>query len=145
MVVTDHSPSPPASKHLETGDFLRAWGGVASLQLGLAATWTGASARGFTVSDLAQWMSAAPARLAGLAHRKGSIEVGRDADLAFFDPDAEWVVDPRTLCHRHPVTPYAGMRMRGLVRKTMLRGEFVFADGTLRSTATGRLLIREGI
>ncbi len=44
LVATDHSPAPPALKHLDDGDFLSAWGGVASLQLGLSIVWTGAAA-----------------------------------------------------------------------------------------------------
>src|SRR5262249_23746200 len=63
QVVTDHSPSTPALKCADSGDFMRAWGGIASLQLGLAATWTEARARGFAVNDIVDWMCAAPARL----------------------------------------------------------------------------------
>jgi allantoinase len=123
LVVTDHSPAPPALK--TPGDFLRAWGGIASLELALAAVWSGAAARGFGLTDLAHWMSAAPAALAGLSDRKGAIAVGRDADLVAWDPDAEFVVDPCTLQQRHKETPYSGLRLRGIVRKTFLRGRIV--------------------
>src|SRR5204863_3321619 len=70
LVATDHSPSPPA---LKCGDFLNAWGGIASLELSLAATWTTAQRLGFSPVDLAAWMSGAPARLAGLAASTGPI------------------------------------------------------------------------
>src|SRR5687768_3618135 len=63
LVATDHSPSPP---ELKQGGFREAWGGIASLQLALPAVWTGARERGFSLRDLALWMSANPARLAGL-------------------------------------------------------------------------------
>jgi allantoinase len=132
-VVSDHSPCPPA---LKAGGFDTAWGGITSVQLGFSAVWTSAAARGFTLSDVARWMSTAPARLAGLS-RKGAIAVGRDADLAVVDPDATWTVDPEQLRHRHPITPYAGMTLRGVVRETWLRGARV--DG---ATPRGRLLIR---
>ena len=124
LVATDHSPSPPALK--TPGDFIRAWGGISSLELSLAAMWTGAAARGFTVQDLARWMSAAPAALAGLSDRKGAIAPGRDADLVAWDPDAEFVVDPCIMQQRHKTTPYAGRRLRGTVRKTFLRGQCVW-------------------
>jgi allantoinase len=141
MVASDHSPSPPALKLLDTGDFLRAWGGIASLQVTLAATWTGASSRGCSLSQLAQWMCRGPARLAGLA-RKGVLDVGADADLAIWDPDVEVTVDARTLYHRHPLTPYDGRRLRGRIERTYLRGHVVATRAEPSSTPHGRLLIR---
>ena len=133
VIVSDHSPCPP---QLKTADFATAWGGVAGLQVGLAAVWTQAKSRGFGLGDVARWMSAGPAALAGLT-TKGAIEVGRDADLVAFDPDAEVVVHGSRLHHRHALTAYAGRAMTGDVRATWLRGELV--DGR---AARGRLLER---
>lgn len=116
MVVSDHSPSPPEMKE---GDFSTAWGGIASLQIRLPVTWTGAAQRGFGVEVLADWLALAPARLAGLDDRKGSIEVGKDADLVVFDPEGETVVRGADLLHRHPITPYEGMRLKGTVVDTI--------------------------
>ena len=140
LVATDHSPAPPALKLLEEGDFLRAWGGIASLQLGLAAVWTGASARRLPFDLLARWMAGAPAALAGLAGSKGSIAEGRDADLVLWDPDVDQIVDPAALYHRHPITPYAGMRLRGQVRTTILRGQIVYEDGAFVAPS-GRVIL----
>src|SRR5207244_3015376 len=89
MVVTDHSPCTPALKGRERGDFAEAWGGIASLQLGLPAVWSEARRRGHTPADIANWMSLRPAALAGLGHRKGRIAPGYDADLVIWDPEAE--------------------------------------------------------
>lgn len=122
IVVSDHSPSTPELKRLDTGDFGEAWGGVSGLQLGLSAVWTEAARRGHSLADVARWMASGPASLAGLA-AKGTVDVGKDADLVAFDPDRWFTVDPAQLRHRHPVTPYAGRRVRGIVLGTWLRGE----------------------
>ncbi|MBA3560146.1 MAG: allantoinase AllB, partial [Gemmatimonadaceae bacterium] len=109
MIASDHSPCPPAMKQLDSGDFARAWGGIASLQLGLSVMWTAARERGFPVERIAEWMSHAPARVAGLSRHAGTIQLGQEANLVIWNPDAEFRVNPATLHHRHSVTPYAAM------------------------------------
>jgi allantoinase len=143
MVASDHSPSPPALKHLTSGNFLKAWGGIPSLQVSLAATWTGAVARGHSLIELADWMCRGPARLAGLA-RKGAIEVGGDADLVVWDPEAEFLVDAASLFHRHPGTPYEGRRLRGIVERTYLGGARIYERGRPMPPPAGRLVARAG-
>lgn len=131
MVVSDHSPAPANLKEIETGDFARAWGGIGSLQLRLQAVWTGAADRGIPMSELVRWLALEPARLAGLDQSKGSIDVGKDADLVIFDPDAMSVVVGAKLEHRHAITPYDGMQLRGQVVTTILRGETIYEDGQI--------------
>ena len=143
QVVTDHSPSPAALKCVDSGDFSRAWGGIASLELGLSATWTEARARGFGVESIAQWMCAAPARLAGLSASKGAIAPGRDADFVVWDPEGERVIDAARLEQRHKLTPYAGRSLRGVVHATYVRGTKVYAAADPSSSPRmGRLLRR---
>jgi allantoinase len=145
LVASDHSPSPPAMKC--RGDFQRAWGGIASLELALSATWTSlvestpcAPTAACKPADLSEWMSSAPSRLAGLHTFKGSIAEGFDADLVVWSPDAERVIDPLLLQQRHKLTPYAGGRLRGVVRTTFLRGRRVWDEGGLVHSGSGRLL-----
>jgi allantoinase len=140
LIASDHSPAPPAAKHLEDGDFVKAWGGIASLQIGLSAIWTALGSRGIAMNRLADWMATAPARLARIDAAKGSIAPGKDADLVLWDPDAAWRVDPSLLHHRHPVTPYAGMALRGRVRTTILRGEVVFDEDRVLPQPAGRMI-----
>jgi allantoinase len=142
MVVSDHSPAPADIKHLEDGDFGRAWGGIGSLQLRLPATWTGASQRGISLTQMNRWLASEPARLAGLDRHKGQIAVGMDADLVVWDPDGVTEVEGARLEHRHPTTPYEGMRLRGSVVTTILAGTTVF-DGEGVTGGNGRMLRRD--
>jgi allantoinase len=141
MVVSDHSPAPAGVKGVELGDFGRAWGGIGSLQLRLQATWTGASERGVGISQMSHWLAGEPARLAGLDDRKGTLAPGMDADIVVWDPDGVTEVRGGDLEHRHPITPYEGMRLRGKVEATILGGETVFERGVV-SGRRGRMLRR---
>ncbi len=139
LVVSDHSPCVPELKNLEGGDFMSAWGGIASLQLSLAAVWTEARRRGFGVADVARWMSERPAALAGLA-AKGALAPGRDADVVVWNPEAETDVDPAALRHRHKQTPYAGRKLAGAVEAVYLRGRQVFDREGFGPRPEGELL-----
>ncbi|MER6001752.1 allantoinase AllB [Nonomuraea angiospora] len=117
-VVSDHSPSPA---DLKVPDFAAAWGGIASLQLGLPAVWTEATRRGHGLGDVVRWMSGNPAAMADIPG-KGGIKPGNDADLVAFDPAADNPVDAARLHHKNPVTPYHGQVLKGAVLTTWLRG-----------------------
>ncbi|SEL32807.1 allantoinase AllB [Nonomuraea pusilla] len=136
-VVSDHSPCTPELKRFDSGDFGLAWGGIASLQLGLPAVWTEARRRGHTLADVARWTAGRPAELAGLA-RKGRIAPGYQADFCVFAPDQVFTVDKERLHHRNPVTPYHGRSLAGVVRAGWLRGVRIDVDGPPK----GRLLNR---
>jgi allantoinase len=143
LVASDHSPCPPPMKARESGDFGTAWGGIASLQLGLSAVWRGARERGYTALHVARWMAEAPALLAGLSDRKGSIAAGRDADLVIWDPDAAVRVRTGSLLHRHKLTPYVGETLAGAVEATYLRGIPVYRrNAPAPPGSQGRILLR---
>jgi len=137
MVASDHSPCSPA---LKQGDFERAWGGIAGLQLALPVTWTEARRRGFGIEKLMAWMCSGPARLAGLQGRKGALAAGFDADLVVWRPEEKFTVEPSRLLHRHKLTPYAGQEVFGVVEATFSRGRLVFERGELRGDHAGELL-----
>jgi allantoinase len=126
LVVSDHSPCTPDLKRLDSGDFLAAWGGIAGLELGLSVLHTLGAARGHDVARIAAWNTTGPARLAGLASRKGQLAPGFDADFVIWDDRAERLVDPAALHHRHKLTPYAGRTFRGQVEATWVRGRPAF-------------------
>jgi allantoinase len=143
MVVSDHSPCTPALKCRDLGDFARAWGGISGVQLGLGVLGTEARRRGHSFRQLAEWLSGAPARFAGLERRKGAIETGRDADLVVWNPDLAQRVAPHRIEHRHRLTPYTGRTLQGVVEATYLRGRLVYERGRHAEAPSGRLLRRE--
>jgi allantoinase len=125
LIASDHSPCSPSMK--ETGgDFFTAWGGIASLEVSLAAVWTGARARGVGVEWVVRRMCEGTARLAGLEAQKGRLEAGYDADIVVWDPESSFVVDPLALHQRHKLTPYAGRELFGVVRATYVCGQLAF-------------------
>ena len=143
LIATDHSPCLPQMKTRGDGSFLEAWGGIASLQVALPLVWTEARRRGVSMSQVARWMGGQPARLAGLEQKKGAIREGNDADLVVFDPDARFQVDAARLEHRHPITPYAGETLTGVVEMTFLRGEKVFDHGEFPGEPKGMQCFRD--
>jgi allantoinase len=143
LVATDHSPCPPAMKRMQEGDFRNAWGGIASLSTALPVMWTEAFQRGFALTDIARWMAQGPARLAGCGSRKGQLGTNYDADFIVFDPEAEFIVTENRLQHRHRGSPYLGERLRGMVKKTYLRGALAFDEGEFPGEIRGREIRRE--
>lgn len=138
MIVTDHSPCPPEMKRADTGRFDLAWGGIAGLSVALPVIHTECLRRGFTLDHLVRWMSSAPAALAGLSQQAGTLEAGRDANFVIFDTETSATVTPDNLHFRHPISPYLGETLRGVVKATYLRGLPVYRDGTFANSPTGR-------
>ena len=143
LVATDHSPCLPQMKRMVEGNFQNSWGGISSLSLALPVMWTEASARGFTLADIARWMAEGPAQLSGSSARKGCLARNLDADFVVFAPELEFTATEDRLFYRHGVSPYLHERLRGLVRATYLRGSCVFANGDFPGAPLGRELHRQ--
>jgi allantoinase len=141
MVVSDHSPCTPDLKLRESGDFMEAWGGISTLQFGLPVLWTNASKRGFDLRDISRWMSAAPAKLAGLDKFKGKIAPGYDADIVIWQPEKEFEVRTELINFKNKITPYTGMKLRGVVEATYVHGNKVFDRGEFSQEPLGNLLL----
>ena len=142
FVVTDHSPAPPSLKEIESGDFKKAWGGIAGLQYSLPVVWTEACKRGFTLSDLSELMSTRVAEFLGISNHKGKIAKGYDADLIVWHPEKEFTVTTGNIHHKHKITPYLDQRLKGVVERTYVLGECVFNHGKFESLNKGRILTR---
>ena len=124
-IATDHAPHAPEDKDVP---FDEARPGMLGLETALALALTELDLPVQTTLGLLSW---APARIAGLeAAHGGPVVEGYAANLCVFDPAATWVVDPDALASRSRNTPYAGRKLTGRVRHTILRGEPVVVDGS---------------
>ncbi|XP_022085477.1 allantoinase, mitochondrial-like isoform X2 [Acanthaster planci] len=142
MIVSDHSPCTADLKLTQEGDFMKAWGGISSLQFGLSLFWTGSRNRGMHIHELVRLMCERTAQLAGLADSKGQLKVGMDGDLVIWDPEAEFQVTRDKIQHRNKLTPYEGKVLKGVVHKTLVRGQVVYDGGRHSGKPLGKLLFR---
>jgi len=126
----------------DSGDFFKAWGEIASLQLGLPAMWTRMRAKQYSLVRLACWMCSGPAKLAGLEKRKGAIAVGYDANIVIWNPERRFRVQPKMLQHRHKLTPYLNHKLYGIVEATLLEGKMIYDRGRFLGSPQGELLRR---
>jgi allantoinase len=139
LVASDHSPAPPELKQVATGDFARAWGGIAGLQFGLRALWTGGRSRGVDLARLADLLCAGPARILRLDDR-GVLAAGLVADLVVWDPESRAVVTGAEVLHRHKLTPYVGRELAGRIERTIVGGRIAYSHGKVVGPPHGALL-----
>ena len=142
FVATDHSPATPSLKEIESGDFMKAWGGIASIQFALPVLFTAAKKRNCSFADIAKWLCENPAKLAGLQNKKGRIEKGLDADLIVVDDEKTFVVDEAGCHHKHKVSSYMGETLSCVVEQTYLAGEKVYEDGKFVKLNKGKALLK---
>ncbi|CAM0901764.1 unnamed protein product [Alopecurus aequalis] len=138
MLSSDHSPSTPDLKLMEEGNFLKAWGGISSLQFVLPITWSHGKKYGITLNQLVSWWSEKPAELAGQKN-KGAILPGYHADIVVWKPEAEFHLDDsHAVYHKHRnISAYLGSELSGMVLSTFVRGNLVFAEGKHAGAACG--------
>ncbi|HKO80665.1 MAG TPA: allantoinase AllB [Chitinophagaceae bacterium] len=141
FVATDHSPSPPALKEIESGDFIKAWGGISSIQFALPALWTASGKHGCSLNQIAKWLSERPAVLPGLENKKGKIQKGYDADFVVWDPEKTFTVTKENIYHKHKITPYLDETLYGVVEQTWISGKKLF-DSNKFLLNKGNLILR---
>jgi allantoinase len=137
IIGSDHSPAEPAMKQCAFGS---AWGGVAGAQSTLPVLIDrGYYDRRLSLARIASLLAANPARRFGI-QGKGVLQPGADADLVLIDLGAKATLRAGDLMQRHPISPYVGSTFRGVVRRTIRRGDTIFHDGRVPSGAGGRLV-----
>ncbi|RHZ79424.1 hypothetical protein Glove_146g32 [Diversispora epigaea] len=146
-VVSDHSPCTADLKFLdkktEDRDFLKAWGGISSLQFGLPVLWTEARKRGCGFHHLNTWLSKNTSKQIKLGNRKGEIKVGYDADFVIWAPEETFTVLNDIIQFKNKVTPYEDKVLYGVIKKTIVRGNIVYdvENGGVVDKPKGELLI----
>lgn len=142
FVATDHSPATPSLKEIESGNFIKAWGGIASLQFALPALWTAAKQRNCSVADIAKWLCANPAKLIGAQNNKGKLAKGYSADIVIWNDEKTFSVTEGIIRHKHRITPYLNATLYGSTEQTYLAGIKVFDNEEIVSSPTGKVLTR---
>lgn len=140
FIATDHSPAPPALKETASGNFEKAWGGIAGLQFALSVAWTAAKEHGFTTRHIMRWLCEQPAALLNLEN-KGSIQKGFDADIVIWNPEEKFIVNENSILHKHKLTPYIGCELSGVVKQTYVNGAKVYDGGNLIELNKGKILL----
>ncbi|MCB0375375.1 MAG: amidohydrolase family protein, partial [Sinomicrobium sp.] len=141
---SDHSPAPPAIKELDSGNLMKAWGGIAGLQFLLPASWT--ALRGhLSLEEFIPLVTSRPARFIGAERSKGLIKEGFDADLAAWIPEEEEIIDESAVWHRHKASPYIGQNLAGKVEMTAVNGRVVYWEGAMREEKVGKTVFTDRI
>lgn len=146
FVATDHSPSPPDMKYLESGDLIKAWGGISSIQFALPVLWTAAKRHGCNIEQLAEWLCSKPAKLITTENgngKKGQIKKGYDADLIIWDDEKSFIVTEEIIHHRHKITPYLNETLSGVVEQTFIAGKKVYDHGKLVHLNEGKIILHD--
>lgn len=142
-VATDHAPHTWEEKQRATDDLLSSPSGYPELETGLPMMLDAVSQGRLTPTRMVDLMCTRPARLAGLAPRKGAVVVGADADLVVVDPAREWTIRSDELRTKAGWTPFDGRKGRGRIDRVILRGETITLDGAVTANAgNGRYLAR---
>ncbi|MEO5890771.1 MAG: allantoinase AllB [Ferruginibacter sp.] len=142
FVATDHSPATPDLKEIESGNFIKAWGGIASLQFALPVLWTAARKRNGSFNDVVKWLCENPAKLIGKEASKGRIAKGYDADLVVIDEAEMFTVGENIIHHKHKITPYLDEQLYGVVQQTYLGGKLVYDKGNFEQLNAGKIIFR---
>ncbi len=133
-VASDHSPCPPEDK---LGGVWRAWGGISGIQTLLPLMLSEGLTRGLSLEHLVGLLCTRPAQIAGIAHRKGALALGLDADVVLVNLEREWTLQTAWLQSRHPHSPFVGKKVRGWLERTVLRGQTLMQGGVVRPDVQG--------
>jgi allantoinase len=139
FITTDHSPAPPSIKEIESGNLQKAWGGIAGIQFLLSASWT-ALKDTMTIEEFIPLLTEHPAKFIRIDDRKGKIAKGYDADLLLWDPERNAVIKEANILFKHKISPYIGESLYGVISRTYVNGNLVFAENFVKHKNAGELI-----
>jgi allantoinase len=142
FIATDHSPAPPSLKEIESGNFKKAWGGIAGLQFLLPASWT-AIREVISIEQFIPLLTEHPALFLKIDKRKGFIKEGYDADFVVWSHGESFIVTEKSILHKHKISPYIGKQLHGVVLATFINGELIFSNKKVIIKNRGRWLLRK--
>ncbi len=123
-IATDHAPHSAEEK---AKPLTEAPSGMVGLETALGVTLTYLyHTKQMQLSDILRKMTLNPACI--LRINKGRLAIGGEADMVIFDPDEEWTVDPEEFASKGRNTPFAGMKLKGRVKYTIVDGRIVYQD-----------------
>lgn len=131
LITSDHAPHPISTKLNEENIFLNSSGAPGVETIVHIVHSEGVAKGKINLFQMVRYLSENPAKLFGLYPQKGNLLPGADGDVVIFDPDYEWVLAEKTLHYVAGWTPYEGMRVKGKVKTTILRGEIIYHDGEI--------------
>lgn len=141
FIATDHSPAPPFMKETESGDFQKAWGGIAGLQFLLPASYSALKDE-MSLETFIPLLTEHPAQFLNVQNRKGFIKEGYDADIVVWSPEESFVVKEESILHKHKISPYVSRQLFGKVYQTYVNGELVFSNEKILSKNNGKWILR---
>ena len=123
VIASDHAPHEQTEKEVE---YQYAPFGIVGLETTIPLTMNLVREGVLTPVEMVERLSVAPAKILGLL-RKGSLEVGMDADVTIIDPERQWVINKDDFCSKSCNTPFDGWRVQGKAVMTIVGGEIVYA------------------
>ena len=142
FITTDHSPAPPSIKEIESGNLLKAWGGIAGLQFLLPASWT-ALKNVLTLTEFIPLITEKPAEFLKLSDRKGFLKEGFDADFVVWSDEESFHVKEENIFHKHKASPYVGRQLTGVIHSTYVNGKLVYDGQQIINKNQGQWLLKK--
>ena len=131
-VGSDHSPCTLEEKAVDSGDIWKAWGGISGVQSIFQVMFDAAvNQRGLQPQLLTRVLASGPAKAFNLYPQKGVLLLGSDADIVILDPNRDWEITNDSLFYKNKISAFVGLKGKGLVEQTIVRGHTVFRNGKI--------------